>query len=277
MTLAVAWIRRIRDVEELVIATDSRLRFGCAWDCCPKTFPLPRGDAAICFAGGTMYAYPLLLQIRSAVEFHRRSLNRAQDLTDLKGHLLRVMNDMCSQIDDLPVGQTDPERPDAYFLLGGYSWKHHRFVLWTIHFDAHLKKFTFRPAKPWPGVKGKRLFAIVGDCVDEAKRRLVALLKGKGKLTTGGFDMEPFEVLRDMIRERVDPRIGGPPQVVKVYRHLNATPYGVYWPKKKGGRVTLLGRPLLDYERTQSLVLDPDDLKADPTWRYESEGEPADD
>lgn len=216
-----------------------------------------------------MYAYPLLLQIRSAIEFHRRSLTRAQDLTDLKGHLLRVVNDMCSQIDDLPVGQTVPDDPDADFLLGGYSWKLRRFVLWTLHFDAHHKKFAYRPAKNWTGVKGKRVFAFVGDSLAEAKDRLISILRARGKLTTGGFDMEPFEVLRDMIRDRVDPRIGGPPQIVKVYRHLNATPYGVYWPKRKGGKVTLLGRPLLAYEKTQLLVLDPDDLDARPTWRYE--------
>jgi hypothetical protein len=275
MTLALAWIRKVGTVEEIVIATDSRLRFGCTWDCCPKVFPLPRGDAAICFTGGTFYAYPLLLQIRSAVEFHGRSLSRARDLADLKGHLLRVMNDMCGQIEDLPVGQLEPDQPDAYFLLGGYSWKLRRFVIWILYFDAHLKKFTFRPTRKWRGVKGKRVFAMVGDSVDEAKKRLVALLRSKGKLTTGGFDMEPFEVLRDMIRERVDPTIGGPPQVVKVYRHLNATPYGVYWPRRKAGKVTLFGRPLLKYERIRSLVLDPDDLQAHSTWRYESDEEPS--
>jgi hypothetical protein len=43
-----------------------------------------------------MYAYPLIYQIRAAVEHHRRSLSRGQDLTDFKGHLLRVANDMCT-------------------------------------------------------------------------------------------------------------------------------------------------------------------------------------
>jgi hypothetical protein len=274
MTLALAWLRKVKTIEELVIATDSRLRFGCAWDCCPKAFPLPRGDAAICFAGGTFYAYPLLLQIRSAVEFHSRSLSRAQDLADFKGHLLRIMNDMCKQVGDLPVGHSEPDQPDADFLLGGYSWKLKRFVVWSLYFNVHLKRFTFRPAQKWRGVKGKRVFAIVGDSLNEAKKRLISLLRSKGKLAAGGFDMEPLEVLRDMIRERVDPSIGGPLQVVKVYRHLNASPYAVYWPSRRAGNVTLFGRPLLKYERTQCLVLDPDDLQTHTTWRYESE-EPA--
>lgn len=142
MTLALAWLRKVGSTEELLMATDSRLRFGCAWDCCPKVFPLARGDSAISFAGNTMYAYPIVLQIRAAVEHHRVSLSRAQDLTDLKGHILRIANDMCSQIHDLPAGQNTPDTPDVDFLLGGFSWKRNAFVLWRLHFDGHIKRFT---------------------------------------------------------------------------------------------------------------------------------------
>jgi hypothetical protein len=72
--------------------------------------------------------------------------------------------------------------------------------------------------------------------------------------------MEPFEVLRDMIRQRVDPRIGGPPQVVKVYRHINVTPFGVFWPDRASGAKTLLGRELQWYERVNTGIIDPDQL-----------------
>lgn len=271
MTLSFAWVRQVQSVEELVFASDSRLRFGCSWDCCPKVFPLPRGDSAICFAGDTMYAYPLITQIKSVIEHHRRSLSRAQDLTDFKGHLLRVASDMCEQIDDLPTGQRTPDDPDAGFLLGGYSWKLRRFVLWTLHFDPHIKKFTFRPARKWRGVEGKRVLAVLGNSVDKAKTRLVNLLKKRGKLASGGLDMEPFEVLRDMIRDRVDPTIGGPPQVAKVYRYMSTMTYGVWWPNRDEGKVTLLGRSLLDYEKVQNLVLDPDSLQSEPTWTYDGD------
>jgi hypothetical protein len=271
MTLSLAWIRQVKSVEELVVASDSRLRFGCAWDCCPKVFPLPRGDSVICFAGDTMYAYPLINQIKAVVEHHRRSLSRAQDLTDFKGHLLRVANDMCEQIGDFPTGKDKREDPDAGFLLGGYSWKLRSFVLWTLHFDAHIKKFTFRPARRWHGVNGRRVLAILGNSVDEAKTRLIRLLRARGKLTSGALDMEPLEVLRDMIRERVDPTIGGPPQVAKVYRHMSTMIYGVWWPNRASGRIALLGRPLLNYERIQNLILDPDSLQSEATWTYDGD------
>ncbi|HTG17396.1 MAG TPA: hypothetical protein VK747_19250 [Blastocatellia bacterium] len=94
MTLLAAWIRKEKSTEELVIATDSRLRFGAAWDCCPKILMLPRSDAVLCFAGDTMYAYPIMLQIRNAIEMYGKARSRAMDITDLRGHVLRIIEDM---------------------------------------------------------------------------------------------------------------------------------------------------------------------------------------
>ena len=125
-------------------------------------------------------------------------------------------------------------------------------------------------ARPRNGGAGKRLFAIAGDSIPEAKKRIVELLKAKNKLQGGGLDMEPFEVLRDMIRDGSDPRIGGSPQIVKIYRHMNANAYPAWWPDRASGRVTLLGRPLLDYERTQMLVLNPDTVETESTWVYDA-------
>src|ERR1700722_7368701 len=102
MTISIAWARRVGTAKELVGASDSRLSFGCRWDCCPKLIALPRGDAVICFAGDTMYAYPVMLQAIAAVSQHPRLLSRGMDLDDLKGHLLRILNSMVSLIHDLP-------------------------------------------------------------------------------------------------------------------------------------------------------------------------------
>ncbi len=70
MTLSVAWIRKVKNTEELVIATDSRLRWGRAWDCCPKIIPLVRQDSVLCFAGNTQYAYPMMVQINNSISMH---------------------------------------------------------------------------------------------------------------------------------------------------------------------------------------------------------------
>src|SRR6476620_7083674 len=120
MTISIAWVRKVATIEELVVASDSRLSFGCRWDCCPKVLALPRGDAVIAFAGNTMYAYPVMLQVIAAVAQHPRLRSRGMNLDDLKGHLLRVLNSMVSLIHDLPSNtETDP---DTSFLFGGWSW-----------------------------------------------------------------------------------------------------------------------------------------------------------
>lgn len=267
MTLSIAWVRNVANTQEIVIATDSRLRFGCAWDCCPKILLLPRSDSAICFAGDTMHAYPMMLQMQTAIGMYPKSRSRAMDLYDMRHHALEVFNGMREYIHDLPKKTKEPDIPDAFFILGGYSWQKNKFAIWVLHYDLSLKAFTFRPASPWGGGDGKKILALTGDYVYDAKERIRQILKSRGKISLGGFDMEPFEVLRDMLREgvvapRKYPLIGGPPQIVKIYRHMNTVPYGVYWPDKSSGKISVLGRPLLPYEKSTYLLFDPDTLKA---------------
>jgi hypothetical protein len=148
-------------------------------------------------------------------------------------------------------------------MLSGYSWRAKRFRIWKLHFDKSIQKFTFQPTSPWAGQgQEEKLITFVGDppLVIEARKRLVEYLKENGKLTSGGLNMEPFYVLRDMIRSSIYPSIGGAPQLVKVYEHMNAVPAGVYWPNRNSGAITVLGRPLMDYERVRWRVIDPDDV-----------------
>lgn len=266
MTLSIAWVRNVADTQELVVASDSRLRFGCAWDCCPKIVMLPRSDALVCFAGDTMHTYPMILQMRTAISMYPKSRTRSLDFADMRHHVLEIFNDMRTYIHDLPKGKSEPDIPDALFILGGYSWKKNRFAIWTLHYGRSIKKFTFRPASPWKGGDGKKVLALAGDYTEDAKLRIRELLKQRRKLSIGGFDMEPFEVLRDMLREgdatpEKYPLIGGPPQLARVYRHMNALPYAVYWPNKQEGSISVLGRILLDYEKPPYLLLDPDTLE----------------
>lgn len=259
MTISVAWVRKAGTQEELVVATDSRLSFGCKWDCSPKVGAMPRGDSILCFAGDTLYAYPILLQALAAVSQHPKLLSRAMDLMDLKGHLLRILNSMTLLVHDLPAG--GPSEPDTTFIFAGWSWRRGMFIAWLLHYDAHIRKFTFRPARAWTGPNRAKYICATGDYQVEFKRRLVELLRKKRKLRAGAFDMEPFEVLRDMLRCDSFHLIGGAPQLMKIYKHQNCRPFGVFWPSYESKRVNLLGRPLLDYESSDYLVLDPDSLQ----------------
>lgn len=261
MTISVAWVRTAGKSQELMFASDSRLCFGARWDCCPKILALPRNDAAISFAGDTHYAYPVMLQAIAAVMQHPKTLNRGLDLRDLKGHLLRVLNDMLALVHDLPKVEGLDHTPKTDFLLGGWSWKSNHYKIWHLHFDAQLKKFTYRPTSRWAGANKDKVFALVGDYKEEFKKRLVDLLRKKRKLDQGGFDMEPLEVLRDMLRDGTFDKIGGAPQVMKVYKYASCKPYATFWPTKASGKVALLGRPLMDYEMSEYFVIDTDTLE----------------
>ena len=143
MTLALAWIRKVKKIEELVIASDSRLRWGQAWDACPKLFKTAREDTVLGFAGDTMYSYPLILQASNHISLHRASLNRALDIHDLKGHLERVFNRMLSDLSDFPVGATTYATPESLFVMAGYSWRDRQFAIWKVRYDQNSKKFVW--------------------------------------------------------------------------------------------------------------------------------------
>lgn len=263
MTLGMAWVRSTGGIRELLVISDSRLSGGQFWDANPKIMLLPRSDCVISFAGDTSAAYPLMLQAYNAIAMFEAAANRGLDITHLKGHLVRVLNRSLSFISHLPVGQETPDEPGAIFMLAGYSWREKRFRIWKLYFDRQIKKFTFRPTQPWTGEgQEEKLITFVGDqdVIFEARKRLVTHLKSTGRLVSGGLNMEPFAVLRDMLRTSSFPSIGGAPQLVKIYENMNAVPAGVFWPDKRSGIVSVLGRPLMQYEKVRWRLIDPDNL-----------------
>jgi hypothetical protein len=264
MTLGMAWVRSIGGIRELIVISDSRLSGGQFWDANPKIMLLPRSDCVISFAGNTNAAYPLMLQAYNAIIMFEAASNRRLDVPHLKGHLVRVFNRAISFVSHLPVGQQTPDAPDAIFMLAGYSWREKRFRIWKLYFDENIKRFTFRPTMPWKGEgQEEKLITFVGDgdLVTEARKWLPNYLRKSGRLESGGLNMEPFEVLRDMIRSGQFPNIGGAPQLVKIYEHMNAVPAGIFWPDKASDTVSVLGRPLMKYEKVRWRVIDPDDVQ----------------
>lgn len=60
--------------------------------------------------------------------------------------------------------------------------------------------------------------------------------------------MEPFEVIRDMLKEQWESQqkrsekyrtIGGAPQMIKVYQYMNSRPVGMYWPEKSNDNLKI--------------------------------------
>lgn len=285
MTLSMAWVRDVGDYQELVFSSDSRLRFGCAWDSCQKVFPLPRGDCAITFAGDTQFAYPFIHAAINSVSLHRGSKERQIDITEVKPFLLKAINGMLADISDFSFGQDSFEEPVLRIIFGGYSWKKKDFIIWKFYFNPGEREFRHGEVKTWRGLGTNRKMVILGDPEaslsakrqalrrkdslpkdDEdvekmAKERLIKLFEERGIKDGDGLDMEPFEVLRDMIREEASPHVGGAPQLVKVYQHLNSKPFAVRWDKVNGNGISVLGRGLRHGETMHLPLFDPDTFK----------------
>jgi hypothetical protein len=262
MTIAMMWVRElIGGVQELLIASDSRTSCGRRFDACPKVFPLSRGDAALCFAGETDFAYPMMLQVENAINAYRPSRDRARNISHLRGHAKKLLDSMQQAVHFAVDGE---DEPDVEIGLAGYNWAEKRFRMWIFTFSSEERRFVYDTPRWLYG----RQIAFLGDqeWKTEAKRRLKAILQERHGLEMPGheLDMEPFQVLVEMLRASAPgDSIGGPPQLVKVYQHMNCKPVGIFWPHRDAGTVAILGRMLLDYENTDTWVLDPDTMRTE--------------
>lgn len=283
MTIAISWVRKVQNYEQLVFVSDSRISGGESFDGCPKILRFARTDCAVAFAGVAAHAFPMMEQLGLAIEAYPKMARGAHEITRVKTHALKVLNTM------LPLFSTTVRNPPAWltqpgaeFIFGGYNWKRKEFQLWNIRLN-HERLFAASPAKYWAHDAGTNFFnravtypdparteswkvgpiAFAGDQAQTASDLLQAKMLVKARIGASSlhFDMEPFEVVRDMLRDpNRSQTIGGPPQVVKVFQYLRSAPFAVYWPSKAEGIPYLHGRPVLAYEALDKQVIDPDTL-----------------
>lgn len=203
MTLAVAWRRQILGVDELLVATDSRLTGSMVWDVGPKLFGLSRGDAVIAFAGSTLYAYPLVQQIRVSLDAYGKTRTRAQDITSLPQHFLNLLDSMVDGKLLRDLVRPKAQELDIQILLAGYSWQYSRYRVWRFSYDGRARRFQKVSAS------GRRTILYAGDGEAVARYRVNQLLRERRRQE---INMEPFEVLCDMALDGRFHTIGGPPQ-----------------------------------------------------------------
>ncbi len=225
-------------------------------DVSPKVLMLPRTDAAISFAGDTLAAYPMMLQISNAIAAHQPALQRNLDLGELKKHLLRVLTDMLASVQDFAL---EFEISDGQFLFGGYSWRSKRFRLWTFYYEKASKAFRAREVTSFDA--RLKVAAFIGSFAKTYRRNLVKSLHEDGN-NRPAF-LEPLKVLADCLRAAgPDDDIGGAPQVVRIGPHMNSRALCVSWGEPK--RPYLFGRPLFDYENCDYWIIDPDSSQISP-------------
>lgn len=269
MTITAAWVRTLNNCKELIVISDSRLNGSKKMDCAQKVHVLPRSDAFICFAGDTSWAYPLMHQVIASISNYERSVSRAQDIVELKSHVLKVFEALRHSVHD---ASGDEGTPAAEFLFGGYSWIRKKFMIWRIHFQKGMNSFEANPAKEWKG--SPWIFAGDKEHVRTAREDFSKLLNSRGnaphQVDQFKLDWEPFEVIRDMLRKVDDnitlyksDSIGGAPQVLKIYEHLSSKYLAVEWNisnQRDGNGIYICGRKILGYEKSSIWILDPETL-----------------
>lgn len=265
MTLAVAWERQVGDSSELIFASDSRVRQGGEWDTCPKVFRLPRSDALLAFAGEALWTYPIILQLISTMDSFEPTRSRRYNLRGARAHAMRTINQMMRE-------GTAPRfaPPDFELLFGGWSWQEQRFVLWRMYWSASANRVRHDSVLPsrlglvrFIGTRDRKTKDLrrknpADEVVGRAKARLSEILREKHGSLGQPLDMEPWQVLLELLRSGGHPSLGGPPQLAKIYRYMDTRLYAVRWPDNDGF-ATLTGRRLLADERTDVAVIDPDE------------------
>lgn len=270
MTVAVGWIRKVRNCEELVFISDSRLCGGHRWDECPKIMSMPREDCIMCFAGNTNYAYPMMTQIYYSMNELNKIRTRAMDISDLNGYVLKHINHLGQSVYNMadPKDQTENE-----FLFGGYSWIKKEFRIWRYYYVQSENSYRKdgQPHRIFSNVPGN--IVVIGDQREAYKEELRRILTERYGVQCkdykgNGLDMEPFEALCNLLRKtKPDDTIGGAPQMIKVYQYQNSRPVGIYWPEKTQdpfANRTLLGRRMFDFEDTELWFMDPKTFITNP-------------
>lgn len=257
MTIVSAWIRTSGSGDQMVVASDSRLTFGATWDSCPKIFKLGRNDSILAFCGDTLYAYPVVSQLVNSISNYEKSLSREMDITDLRGHFLKIMHTMSRMVVEKPKGSHFINPNDYNIMFAGFSHRYRKFQAWLLYYNKTQSKFDYHPLSfHKKRMGGSKPFLFMGDNVSRAMYRLSEKLRAKGTLKEGPLDMEPLEVIVDMINSGEYRAIGGPPQMVKIYSYANVLPINFLWPIEDPKYITHLGRPLLSYEGTKYATVD---------------------
>jgi hypothetical protein len=274
MTLSIAWVRQSGAAHELVFASDSRLSGGGHVDHCQKVFSLPREDCCVAFAGSTMIAYPFILQLQNTIIDYKKAFDREVDITRLKTRVLSLLNFFVRVHEGTIPTDFESDLIGTSFLFGGWSWARARFYIWKISYNQKIKRYTASDRGIWRGLGIPQSSAapirMVGDYIPEFQAALRDKLGSEVKVAkVNGESMklnhEPLTVLAEMLRDpkftdrkkEGSGKIGGAPQVTKVYPFLRTVNFAVEWDVGPKFVYSIKGRVIADYELFTVPGLDP--------------------
>jgi hypothetical protein len=138
------------------------------------------------------------------------------------------------------------------FLFGGWSWKENKFKLWKIEYSFEVHGFI--PKTDYSNL----VFTMIGDELEEARKRLEDEIKSSGRILQGSLDMEPLKVLVQIVRDTKYDSISGALQIAKIYPPGQTEFFGVYHPSAMNGKRTFLGRDVSQTNNPSVRFIDPD-------------------
>ena len=259
MTLCTAHIRQVNGSEELIFATDSCLTGGEKWKHGIKLFELPRKDCLLCFAGSTLRAYPLVLNLVSSIHMDKYLESPSSTLPDVLDYISELLTDLVHKIiSEIPDEDIHELRSGVKFLFGGWDWSANGFRIWELFYSKETESFLFNELTS--DDTKMRFYTFLGDpepkIEKEAKRRFKDLLD-KEDLMDSKLDMEPLKVLRDISLDREIREVDGSLQIAKVYKSNRTEFFGIYWESSKGNPC-FQGREYNEINKPLVRYFDPD-------------------
>lgn len=268
MTMCTAWIRQANDTEELVFATDSCLTGGEKWKHGIKLFELPRKDCLLCFAGNTIRAYPLILNLVSAIHLDKYLQSPIAKIDEVLSYISDLFTELVKKIISEISGEDVHDlRGGAKFLFGGWDWEKGIFRVWKLYYSAEVEGFIFDELNN--NLSKKRFYTFLGDpspeIEEEALKAYKKLVYDEDK-QDDPIDMEPLKVLRDIALNKSFRAVDGSLQIAKVYKSSRTEFFGIYWESSKGkpyfqGReYNEINKPLVRYFNPDTFEIIESDL-----------------
>lgn len=174
--MCTAWIRQANDTEELVFATDSCLTGGEKWKHGIKLFELPRKDCLLCFAGSTMRAYPLILNLVSAIHLDKYLQSPIAKLDEILSYISDLFTELVKKIiSEISGEDVHALRGGAKFLFGGWDWEKGVFRVWKLYYSTEIEGFIFDELNN--NLSKKRFYTFLGDPFPEIEEEALRAYK----------------------------------------------------------------------------------------------------
>lgn len=258
MTLCTAYIRQANDTEELIFATDSCLTGGEKWKHGIKLFELPRKDCLLCFAGSTIRAYPLVLNLVSSIHLDNYLQSPSATLDEVLDFLSELFTKLVKTITEVGKEHIHEERGAARFLFGGWDWQKGVFRVWILFYSEQAEGFIFNELTN--DSSKTRFYTFLGDATidveKEAKTRFKTILAEEDKFDSK-LDMEPLRVLSSISLDKEIREVDGSLQIAKIYKSNRTEFFGIYWESSKG-KPCFQGREYNETNKPLVRYFDPD-------------------